>query len=270
MNRTLVSAFIGIALIGGACASETSGASSTAGASAQGGVAAGLSQVRLEASAICSSVDRSGLDALGPGLVDAQERGVDFDDLVAAIIDACGDFIDALIEEEEGSSGTERAPQREHEVAETPSAPAEAPSSGRTFPTVSLGSEIVCQNFGTVWDPCSVLEIRVIETCDSYARFGEPFVIAFLVRGTLAQVGSLDATSGTQIPFNMYPRVHGGDGVVYERGISYFDDCVPEPRAPRLPKIIQPGITQEAWYGIPVAREAADGFKLMLGYTFWE
>ena len=118
MNRTLGSAFIGIVLIAVACASETSGASSTAGAPAQGGAAAGLSEVELEASAICSAVDRSGLDAFDSGLMDAQERGIDFVELMRAIVDTCGDVIGALIDEEEAADGAEPAPQQDQQAAE--------------------------------------------------------------------------------------------------------------------------------------------------------
>ena len=118
MNRTLGSAFVGIALIAGACASETSGTASTAGAPAQDGAAAALSEAELEASAICSAVDRSGLEALDSGLMDAEERGIDFLELLDAVFDTCGDVVLALIDAEEAAENAESAPEQDQQAAE--------------------------------------------------------------------------------------------------------------------------------------------------------
>jgi len=252
------------------------------GGDANNGDHAQRTQMANEAEVICGALnaasDGSQNTLLETLLASAQNRGINSDALIQAVAQTCPGTVTSFVarstpapaQPPASTPQTPTAPPPSAPPVPAPSAPQESSGSSRQFPTVTLGTEIVCQNFGTIWDPCTVLEIRVIEDCDAYVRFGEPIVIAFRIRGTLAAVGSLDETSGTQIPFNMYPRVHGGDGVVYERGISYFDTCVPEPRAPRLPKIVRTGITQEAWYGIPVTSEAVDGFKLMLGYTFWE
>ena len=273
MSRRTLVGLLAAAILAGACAGQTSGSERPASADRSDvDGAIGVARAQDEASAICGALARapegSGIAVFEALVGSAQDRGIDFDALRDAMLATCPAVIAALMAEADSATGS--PPPAASPQPPPATAPGSSSGSAREFPVVPLGTEIVCQNFGTVWDPCTVLEIRVIETCDSYVRFGEPIVIAFRVRGTLAQVGSLDDISGTRIPFNMYPRVHGGDGVVYETGISSSDTCVPEPRAPRLPSIIRTGITQEAWYGIPVAREAVDGFRLMLGYTFWE
>ena len=118
MNKTLAAAFIGIALIAAACASETSGTASTAGAPAQDGAAISLSAAEIEASAICSAVDRSGLEAFDSGLMDAQARGIDAVEILRAIVDTCGDVIGALIDEAEAAESAGSAPEQDEQADE--------------------------------------------------------------------------------------------------------------------------------------------------------
>ena len=126
MNRTLLSAFTGIALLVGACSSGTSGASSTAAAPSQGDATAGLSAMEREASAICDAADRAGLEAVDSAMTDAGLRGIDFRELLEAIFDACGELISALLDEEEAAAAAEPDPPHDQQAADaTESARAE-------------------------------------------------------------------------------------------------------------------------------------------------
>lgn len=245
----------------------------------------GTSEAQAAAEQLCVELEAERDPQAAADLLREAAAGTDVDDpgaFDAAVDERCGALVAALNAppaaapepEPEPEEEPEPAPAPEEEPDEEPEdepAPAPEPEEDPDVDVaagevVSLGDEIDCDNV-SLWR-CSLLELQVVEAC-----WSEEFDHAVIgrMRGELVELDEdfRESGLGDSLFQNVYPRLFGSDGVIYEED-SYGGDCHVSPMLIDLPDVHAEGTVQDGWFAIPAPQSAIDGGRVQVGYRFWD
>lgn len=268
------------------------------------------SEADSAAQAVCNAVERESDENLAweeyeRGMDREARNGIPAASLQAAVEDRCGETVAALqipdvpveadADHDFGDEKLEAEPEDEPELMAEPlpapddepelvpepspppepqPAPAQEPEQGSNG-WLPLGTETACTNYST-WDPCTVLEVRVDDACRDIMDFyddlaGFDTVVSVRVQGTLENISSeSDEMFGTMLWSDIYPRIFGGDGVVYDSEQVYVSECMPRPDLYDSGPIHMTGIEQIGWVYFFLPESALDGGRLEVGYHSWD